>query len=68
MIIMPLPSQSRYHDLHGKGKFSPKRKEEGEEIKWTERETQFIEATSLNAFKSRLSKIHLSCFCKEYHF
>ena len=40
MIIMLFPSQSRYHDLHGKGNISPKRKEEGEEIKWTERETQ----------------------------
>ena len=27
-----------------------------------------IEATSLDAFKSRLSKIDLSSFCKVYHF
>ena len=35
---------------------------------WNSLPSNVIEATSLDAFKSRLSKINLSSFCKVYHF
>ena len=35
---------------------------------WNSLPSNVIEATSLHAFKSRLSKIDLSSFCKVYHF
>ena len=35
---------------------------------WNSLPSNVIEATSLDAFKSRLFKIDLSSFCKEYHF
>ena len=35
---------------------------------WNSLPSNVIEATSLDAFKSRLSKIDLSSFCKVYHF